>query len=257
MEGRFEVKFPRMLELDGTLSIVFTLQKGKRIVFSDGIYYLDGDNGSGKTTFISMLALTAGRIGTHAGAGEGMVMFNHTVYNDSGFGPVAAAALREKYFCIYPQKAFFLPVSTRDNYMMLNGSDPEKAKQFSSREHPDLLSGGQQQKVLMDIVLDDQKPVWFLDEPLTNLDAERRRYFWQTLRDGYGKKVKTVFFIDHWMGDDIRKDPHFIYCNTLHAVLENRNDTSEGNAECKQIDLFVNNSPETFFIDQIRKAGEQ
>jgi len=257
MKGHFEVTFPRVLDLGGSFSITFTLEKGDRIVFTDGVYYLDGDNGSGKTTFISMLALTAGRIGKHAGAGGGTVVFNDTAYNGSDLDPVTAAEIREKYFCIYPQKAFFLPVSTRDNYMMLNGSDPEKAKRFSSRQFPDLLSGGQQQKVLMDIVLDDKKPVWFLDEPLTNLDAERRQYFWQTLRSGYGKKLNTVFFIDHWMGDDIREKKYFSYYNSLRVVLENRKGGRYDDAEFKQIDLFVNNSPEAFFDDQIKKTERE
>ena len=50
--------------------------------------------------------------------------------------------MRERQFCIFPQKAFFLPVSSRDNYIILNGSDKQKAKSFSSKEYPDLLSGG-------------------------------------------------------------------------------------------------------------------
>ena len=257
MEGRFEVTFPLVLEWDDSISITFTLQRGHKIAFTDGIYYLDGDNGSGKTTFISMLSLTAGQIGKGGGPDRGTVIFNGEAFNGKGFDCIRAAEIREKYFCIFPQKTFFLPVSTRDNYQILNGSDPIKAKTFSSRQYPDLLSGGQQQKILMDIVLDDKRPVWFLDEPLTNLDAERRHYFWKTLKRAYEKAVSTVFFIDHWMGDDIKRDRHFLHENTLRVFMENRQAGHPGDIEFKQIDLYVNHCPEEFFKNQISKIESE
>ena len=254
MQGRFEVTFPIVLEWDGSFSITFTLQEGDRLVLNDGIYYLEGDNGSGKTTFINMLALTTGRIGKSAGLNRGTASFNDMAYNDKHFTPLKAAEIREKYFCIYPQKTFFLPVSTRDNYLVLNGSDPEKAMTFSADQFPDLLSGGQQQKVLMDIVLDDKKPVWFLDEPLTNLDAERRHYFWETLKSGYAKSLNTAFFIDHWIGTEIKKESGFEHCNTLRVTMENSQGPKRSETEFKRIDLYVNNAPEKFFDHQIKKS---
>jgi ABC-type lipoprotein export system ATPase subunit len=164
----FEITFPLVLTYDDSFSITFTLEKGSALKFNQGVYYLHGDNGSGKTTFLNMLALTAGRIGRKAAHDKGAIKFNGEAYNRTGFNHIRAAEIRENSFCIFPQKAFFLPVSARDNYMVLNGSDRNKADAFSATEFPDLLSGGQQQKVLMDIVLDPKKPVWFLDEPLTN-----------------------------------------------------------------------------------------
>ncbi len=254
MSGRFEVIFPLVMEWDDSFSITFDSSEGERMVFSDGIYYLEGDNGSGKTTFINLLALTTGRISKKAIAGRGTVRFNDTAYNGGGLDPIKAADIREKYFCIYPQKAFFLPISTRDNYLILNGTDPEKAQRFSNRQFPDLLSGGQQQKVLMDIVLDDKKPVWFLDEPLTNLDAERRLYFWKTLRHGYTRALRTIFFIDHWIGAEIKQDPGFEHCNSLQVTMKNSQGGKQSDIETKQIDIYASHSPETFFDNQIGKS---
>ena len=176
MENHFHITFPLILDHDNLFSIKFSSKNKGSLEFKKGIYYLCGENGSGKTTFLNILALIAGAIGKKV-AGRGSVMFNGEDYNDDGFNYLRAGDIRENYFCIFPQKAFFLPVSTRDNYIILSGADKEKAKSFSDRESPDLLSGGQQQKILMDIVLDDKKPVWFLDEPLTNMDSERRKYF--------------------------------------------------------------------------------
>ncbi|MCP3955242.1 MAG: ATP-binding cassette domain-containing protein [Desulfobacterales bacterium] len=257
MPGRFEMIFPLVMEWDDSFSITFNSTEGKPMVFSDGIYYLEGDNGSGKTTFMNLLALTAGRISQKAIAGRGTVRFNDIAYNGGGLDPLKAADIREEYFCIYPQKAFFLPVSTRDNYMILNGSDPEKARHFSGRQFPDLLSGGQQQQVLMDIVLDDKKPVWFLDEPLTNLDAERRLYFWKTLRHGYKRALRTIFFIDHWIGAQIKQDPDFKRYNSLQVTLENSQGGKQSEIETKQIDIYASHSPNTFFDSQIKKSERE
>ena len=256
MTGRFEVTFPLVLDWENSFSIAFDAVGTEQVTFSDGLYYLAGDNGSGKTTFINLLALTAGRISKRALADRGTARFNGVAYNGGGLTSVKAAEIRETYFCIYPQKAFFLPVSTRDNYLILNGTDPEKARHFSDRQFPDLLSGGQQQKVLMDIVLDEKKPVWFLDEPLTNLDAERRLYFWTTLRQGYTRELQTIFFIDHMIGDRIRQDPGFKKCHTLQVTMEN-SQGGESEIETKQIDIYASHSPESFFDAQIEKAEKE
>ncbi|CAD7845294.1 MAG: hypothetical protein [Olavius algarvensis Delta 4 endosymbiont] len=255
--GRFEVIFPLVMEWEDSFSITFDITGENRKVFEDGIYYLEGDNGSGKTTFLNMLALTAGRISKMALPDRGTIRFNYLAYNGDGLDPFKAADIREKCFCIYPQKAFFLPVSTRDNYLILNGSDPEKAARFSTHQYPDLLSGGQQQKVLMDIVLDDKKPVWFLDEPLTNLDAERRLYFWKTLRQGYRRALRTIFFIDHWIGSQIKQDSGFKHRDTLQVSMENSQGGQEIEVETRQIDIYECRWPETFFDYQIEKSERE
>lgn len=253
MKSYFEVTFPLVLECEDSFTIKFTLQRDTTLEFKKGMYYLCGDNGSGKTTFLNMLALIAGRIGKKAINYQGTIKFNGKSYNEENFNHIKAAEIREKSFCIFPQKAFFLPVSTRDNYIVLNGSERKKAESFSSQEHPDLLSGGQQQKILMDIVLDEKKPVWFLDEPLTNMDGERRHYFWKTLNRAFKKELSTAFFIDHWMDEEIKNDDNFQYYNTLRVFMENRQRDEPPDIGSKDIEIYENNSPEEFFVNQTIK----
>lgn len=252
MDCGFEIRFPLILSSEEFFTIKFALKKGDVLNFKEGLYYLYGDNGSGKTTFVNLLALTAGCIGKQAGSDRQMIQFNHLFYNGKNFDYIEAAKIREKYFCIFPQKAFFLPVSTRDNYVVLNGSDPKKEAMFSSREYPDLLSGGQQQKILMDIVLDDKKKVWFLDEPLANLDAKRRHYFWMKLDEAWKKELKMIFFIDHLMGVQIKNAEDFRYCNSLYVTTENTRKNVLFETEVKKIEIYENRMPQKFFNRQIK-----
>lgn len=249
MESHFEIIFPLILNHDDSSSIKFISEQNESLEFKKGIYYLCGDNGSGKTTFLNILALIAGCIGKKA-SGRGSVKFNGEAYNGDDFNYLRAGDIREKSFCIFPQKAFFLPVSTRDNYIILNGTDKEKEKSFSSMESPDLLSGGQQQKILMDIVLDDQKPVWFLDEPLTNMDSERRKYFWNTLKKAYEKGLGIIFFIDHWLDHIIINDKDFRHHATLNVTMENRQRGKATHMETQKIEIYENGSPYDFFDRQ-------
>ena len=255
MKSQFIITFPLVLQNDSSFNIVFTLQQGSTLKFNNGLYYLAGDNGSGKTSFLNMLSLLSGRIGKKANNSKGGIKFNGEAYYEKDFNHIRAAEIREKSFSIFPQKVFFLPISTRDNYMVLNGTEKKTANSFSSREYPDLLSGGQQQKTLMNIVLDSKKPVWFLDEPLSNLDAERRHYFWKTLNRAYKKELAIVFFIDHWMDRGIRDDKNFLHYNTIRVSIENRQKNRPTTKEVKHIDIYENSSPREFFIAQMQKIA--
>jgi ABC-type lipoprotein export system ATPase subunit len=253
MANGFKLAFPLIFDCDDSFRISFSLQRGTTLEFTNGMYYVHGDNGSGKTTFLNMLSLIAGYIGKKAESYEGMIKFGDEEYYGNSFNHIKAAQLREKYFCIFPQKVFFLPISTRDNYDILNGTDKTKTDSFSPRESPDLLSGGQQQKILMDIILDSQKPVWFIDEPLTNLDTESRHYFWKTLYRAYQKALSIIFFIDHSMEMEISHTHQFQHYNTLRVFSENHRDKRSNRIGFKSINIYRNNAPESFLLEQINK----
>ena len=250
----FAVTFPLILRCEGDTALTFTLASGENLSFDPGLYFLYGDNGSGKTSFLNMLALIAGQVGKMADGRPGGICYNGEAYGHRRFDCFRAADIREKYFCIFPQKAFFLPVSSRDNYLILNGTDRAKADEFPAGENPDLLSGGQQQKILMDIVLDEKKPVWFLDEPLANLDARRRVYFWQVLHRACTGQSRTLFYIDHWMGPEIKRHPQFTHHNTLHVAVEKGPAGHRDDSNGKRIDIYHNPDPARFFLDQAQKA---
>ncbi|MFC1840852.1 ATP-binding cassette domain-containing protein [Thermodesulfobacteriota bacterium] len=249
MDSTFNITFPLTLDYDNSSKITFEHNKGNDLNFNHGIYYLCGENGSGKTTFLNILALITGTIGKKA-TGNGTVAFSGEAYNGRKFTYLKAADIREKYFCIFPQKAFFLPVSTRDNYIILNGSDKRKEHALSSNEFPDLLSGGQQQRILMDILLDDSKPVWFLDEPLTNMDIERRHYFWKCMVNAINNRVNTIFFIDHWLDSTILMDRDFHHHATITATRYSFQKGKTNVPESQPIEIYENNTPEGFFSRQ-------
>ena len=121
----FKVRFPLGFEEPEGFAIRFETPGTDRLVFGGGLYLLDGPNGAGKSTFLNLLALLVGRIG---GGGPGGVVYDGCDYRDPGFDGLSAADLRERCFAVFPQRAFFLPVSTRDNYRILNGRDPRRGE---------------------------------------------------------------------------------------------------------------------------------
>jgi ABC-type multidrug transport system ATPase subunit len=247
----FEIVFPLDWVYPGGTRITFFSRGRERLAINRGLYFVQGDNGSGKTTLLNLLALTAGWAGSPPADARGEIAFRGRGYRRADFSPRAAAALRERYFAIFPQKAFFLPVSIRDNYRILNGSDPRRAEALSARRHPAQLSGGQQQQLMMDIVLDGQKPVGFLDEPLTYMDAARRRYFWQSLDAAWRDGLSTIFLIDHALTGAVRSCDDFRPCGHLFTTIGDGRRREEGDVK-----IYLNARPSGFIRRQIHPAGD-
>jgi energy-coupling factor transporter ATP-binding protein EcfA2 len=192
----FDITFPLEMTFDSRHAIRFSLDGRQTLTIGSGLFLLVGDNGSGKTTFLNLLALTAGEVGVRRkNSPAGVIAFDGESYRHAGFNAASAADLRQAHFAIFPQNVFFLPLPARDNYRLLNGTG--RALRFPARQYPQHLSGGQQQQMLLDMVLDIAKPVWFLDEPVTNLDQHHRRRFWQRLADALQHPPRIVFLIDH------------------------------------------------------------
>ncbi|MDP3285130.1 MAG: AAA family ATPase, partial [Desulfobacterales bacterium] len=91
MQSLFEVKFPLVVKWEDKFTVTFNLQKGNALEFKSGVYLLHGDNGSGKTTFLNLLALTAGNIGKGGKTGTGAVAYNGEAYNSPDFNHIRAA----------------------------------------------------------------------------------------------------------------------------------------------------------------------
>jgi len=59
------------------------------------------------------------------------------------------------------------------------------------------LSGGQKRLLQIAIALAASPPVLILDEPTNNLDPQRRKLVWDTLREVNQQLGTTVVFITH------------------------------------------------------------
>ncbi|MGL6098958.1 MAG: metal ABC transporter ATP-binding protein, partial [Fusobacteriaceae bacterium] len=78
------------------------------------------------------------------------------------------------------------------------------------------LSGGQQQRVLLARTLIGNPKIIFLDEPVSALDPEMKKSFYQLLCELNKKEKITIIFISH--------DPETLekYCNKIMSLDKER-----------------------------------
>jgi ABC-type multidrug transport system ATPase subunit len=197
----FKVIFPLVHNFNKQCSIIFnktTTDDKNEICFYPGLNYITGENGAGKSTFLHILALLTGRIGSRELQKQGKIIYNGQSYDDKSFTVFKAAKIREEHFCIFSQQVFFLPgINSIQNFELFNPG--YQGNIIDEYEDPYLLSGGQQQMNFLNMIMQDHKNVWFLDEPLNNLDTERQIYFWEILKNICTKTMPIIFLIDHNM----------------------------------------------------------
>ncbi len=246
----FKITFPLFQEFNGDGSITFNLKNSGNLPdFINGIYYLHGDNGSGKSTFLSMLALLSGYIGKTAK--RGTIEYGSYSYNDKAFDNNKAARIREKYFCIFSQEVFFLNgPSVQENYNILNGGNENNTLPFKEK-YPYLLSGGQQQRIFMDIILQNSKKVWFLDEPFNNLDAVNTHNFWKLLGKTYSESPKIIFIVDHHgIKEIVKRNDETPVFHTIGVIEAKKNDKTPVRLKkwlCNFLSLFNQNFKKNVF----------
>jgi len=243
----FTVTFPLTLNFRNKCSLTFDLSKKKTEfaqTFPEGFYYIEGSNGSGKSSFLSMLALLAGSIGKRDEKKFGGIQFSEYLYSHNEFDINEAATIREKYFCIFTQEVFFLPgITTLKNYSIFN--ETGKTSNIPENEYPNLLSGGQQQNRYIQMIFQPKKSVWFLDEPFNNMDNNNKLVFWELLKKIVSKPSKTFFLIDHSMNNHI-KDEYFEHYEDIVTTISN-NDQNENSI----IAIYKAKHPKSFVEKEI------
>jgi len=243
----FDISFPLSLKFNQHSQINFTYQAPK-LRLTQGIYYISGECGSGKTSFLSMLALLSGSIGKQSKRQKGSISFINKqysfCYSDPTLNYYKAAEIRETYFSIFSQEVFFLPgLSLCCNYNFLNNNNNNDS--FSDSIDPSSLSGGYKQSKFMHIILSKNKPVWFLDEPFNNMDQKRISEFCNLLEQVYSETEMIIFIIDHRLSKTISDhrlygDPMCIQTEKVFKINDSEKDSEIKLFPIKVFKAFIN-----------------
>jgi len=249
---RFEIKFPLIHRFNNYRGITFGRANDPELIFENGIFYLKGHNGSGKSTFLSMLALLQGNIGRSSFNSGGKIKYGKYDYHSKSFNFIKASEIREREFCIFTQEIFFLPnLTLYENKKILTGIKNSALK--NKNEYPDTLSGGWRQSSFISMILQEKMNVWFLDEPFNNLDRENTGRFWELLRQAYKKQPKVIFLIDHRLNNDAEKanSPFFKFYYDLHVSTQNLMAKNDKQIESRAIAIYKIIDHEGFIKKQI------
>jgi ABC-2 type transport system ATP-binding protein len=163
------------------------------------IFGLLGDNGAGKSTLVrQMVNLVRSTSGS-------ITLFGQPVSRDPLFVPMNVGYM--------PQDGLALNNLTVDEALFFTSHLRGLSRADANRERDTLLdrlqmrelrskiiprlSGGEKRLLQIAIALASNPPVLILDEPTNNLDPQRRKLVWETLRRRNRENGTTVIFITH------------------------------------------------------------
>ena len=169
--------------------------------YKDEIFALLGQNGAGKTTFISMLT------GMYEST-EGKAIYNGYNILDSNNIDI----FREKLGICPQHDILFEDLNVREHlemFAIFKGCSEEKMKIEVSKSLNDFqindiqytlarnLSGGQRRKLSIAISLIGGSQIIFLDEPSSGMDIVSRRNLWKILKNQCEGKI--IILTTHYM----------------------------------------------------------
>ncbi|XP_077293978.1 ATP-binding cassette sub-family E member 1 pix [Arctopsyche grandis] len=174
-------EYPRMVKTMGN-DFKLTVDKGQ---FSDSeILVLLGENGTGKTTFIRMLA---GKLEPEEGSGK-LPQLNIS-YKPQKISPksqgLVSQLLHEKIRDAYVHPQFITDVMK-----------PMKIEEIMDQEVQN-LSGGELQRVALVLCLGKPADVYLIDEPSAYLDSEQRLVAAKVIKRFILHAKKTGFVVEH------------------------------------------------------------
>ncbi|KAG7157673.1 ATP-binding cassette sub-family E member 1-like [Homarus americanus] len=173
-------KYPLMVKKMGEFQL--TVDAGN---FTDSeIMVLLGENGTGKTTFIRMLA---GRLDPDEGKSELPVL--HISYKPQKISPKSQSTVRQ-----------LLHDKIRDAYVhpqfVTDVMKPMKIEELFDQEVQH-LSGGELQRVALTLCLGVPAEVYLIDEPSAYLDSEQRLAAAKVIKRFIMHAKKTAFVVEH------------------------------------------------------------
>ncbi len=182
----FEQVRKRFGEVDALAGLSFSVSKGTKTA-------LLGPNGAGKSTAISLMlglrAPSSGKVTVLARApGHARQLGGiGAMLQEAGLPPgIGVRELVSFYRRLFPSP---LPLEEIISRAMLG--------EFAHRR-VERLSGGQRQRLLYALAIAGDPQLLFLDEPTAGLDAEARRFFWQSL-DDLAAQGRTILFTTHYL----------------------------------------------------------
>jgi len=163
------------------------------------VFGLLGDNGAGKSTLVrQMVNLTRSTSGSITLLGQDIRRDAASVTTNVGYMPQEGLALNN----LTVGEALYFTAHLRG----LSRADAlrerdrlAEAMQLAALRGQVVpkLSGGQKRLLQIAIALAARPPVLILDEPTNNLDPQRRKLVWDTLREVNQQLGTTVIFITH------------------------------------------------------------
>jgi len=173
-------EYPKMSKTMGSFHL--TVQKGQ---FSDSeILVLLGENGTGKTTFIRMLA---GKLEPDEGPGN--IPQLHISYKPQKISPKSQGIVRQ-----------LLHEKIRDAYVhpqfVTDVMKPLRMDDIMEQEVQN-LSGGELQRVALALCLGKPADVYLIDEPSAYLDSEQRLVAAKVIKRFILHAKKTGFVVEH------------------------------------------------------------
>jgi ATP-binding cassette subfamily E protein 1 len=173
-------EYPEMTKTMGSFHL--TVQKGQ---FSDSeILVLLGENGTGKTTFIRMLAGTL-----EPDEGPGNIPQLHISYKPQKISPKSQGIVRQ-----------LLHEKIRDAYVhpqfVTDVMKPLRMDDIMEQEVQN-LSGGELQRVALALCLGKPADVYLIDEPSAYLDSEQRLVAAKVIKRFILHAKKTGFVVEH------------------------------------------------------------
>ncbi|XP_050723162.1 protein Pixie-like isoform X1 [Eriocheir sinensis] len=173
-------KYPYMTKKMGDFQL--TVEAGN---FTDSeIMVLLGENGTGKTTFIRMLA---GRLDPDEGKSELPEL--HISYKPQKISPKSQSTVRQ-----------LLHDKIRDAYIhpqfVTDVMKPMKIEELMDQEVQH-LSGGELQRVALTLCLGTPAEVYLVDEPSAYLDSEQRLAAAKVIKRYIMHAKKTAFVVEH------------------------------------------------------------
>lgn len=163
------------------------------------VFGLLGDNGAGKSTLVrQMVNLTRSTSGSITLFGQSIQRDPLHVSTHVGYMPQDGLALNN----LTAGEALYFTAHLRG--LSRAGATHERDRLLDLMQMADLrdktvprLSGGQRRLLQIAIALAAGPPVLILDEPTHNLDPQRRKLVWDTLRQTNQAHGTTIIFITH------------------------------------------------------------